>query len=432
MKALSFFLSVFFIGFFFCQTLVFSQDNTIFQNKVLKEGIKTVLCYKKGQEMSFPLINLESEEQIIFSFDELGNSINDYSWTLIHCNSNWQQSDLETVEYIDGYPSGNIDNYKFSQNTMVNYINYWLELPNEESRLMISGNYLLKIYERNNPENLIITQRFYVAERLVKISAKVDQIQVNSGEGRNQRINVQFNCNQQIENPSETLKFKIFQNTGFEKDFAKLKPSFVNGNTLKFELINELGFAGGNEYRHFDLKSLKFISDRILDIEKKEDCYHIRLREDEDRSSLPYNFKNDLNGRKLIKLENNEKSRIMADYCVVYFDLNAEIPLQNGDFYIYGSISDWGYGTKTKMDYDFNKKKFFTKLFLKQGYYNYLYLFKTEDKFYKTEEGKLITEGNHFQTENEYQILVYYKDYTTSFEKLVGYALINSTISADY
>ncbi len=439
MKSIFILVSYFLVSIYNC-TPINPQNNSIIKSQidkqwidqVYKAGIKSVLIYKKGWELSFPIIALNKDDQITLSFDELGTVKGDYSWSIMHCNSTWEQDELQSIEYISGHESVDVSESSFSQNTVTNYINYQIDIPSKDCKILKSGNYIVKVCERNNPENLILTNRFYVFEPLAELYAKVDQLKVNIKEGLNQRVNIEINYDDsEISNPSENIIIKILKNQGFEKTFANLKPSSLYNNTIKFENMAELCFVGGNEYRHFDTKSIKFLSDRLLNIEKDAKGNHVFLTLDENRSVLPYNFKNDINGRKSIKLENNEKSNIMADYCNVYFQLDAEIPLENGDFYIYGAITDWILDKNSKMVYDYNTKKFNAQLFIKQGYYNYLYLFKTEDELFKSEQYMYRIEGNNFQTENDYHILVYYRDIRSGYDKLISYFLASSSYSVD-
>jgi hypothetical protein len=65
------------------------------------------------------------------------------------------------------------------------------------------------------------------------------------------------------------------------------------------------------------------------------------------------------------------------------------------------------------MQYDTLSGTYRHALLLKQGYYSYQYL---------TPAGtKPPSEGNFFQTENRYQVLVYYKETGARTWRLVGY-----------
>jgi hypothetical protein len=408
-----------------------SQQNEIgklWENKVYKDGIKTVLLYKTGWELSMPIIQLNSSETVSLSFDEINQKRKNYSYAIIHCNANWQQSELEPIDYLRGNESGNIENYNFSQNTMVDYINYQLDFPTEDCKLQVSGNYIIKVFEDDDPTHIVLTARFYVYEKMIDISAKIEKLKLSLDEGQNQRVNFQIKYEaSEIENPVESLSFKILKNNETEKDFPELKPSSINENILAYQNIESLTFTGGNEYRHFDTKSFKFLSDCLEKIDRKEKTYYITIKTDPDKANLEYKNETDLNGKRLIKLENIDKSNIMADYSYINFELKADLPLEDGNYYIFGSLSNWALSDEFKMNYNQQKSIFEKQVFLKQGYYNYKYFFKSKDKRFNNEENEFRTEGNHFQTENDYSIFIYYKPYNENFQKLVGFQSINSS-----
>lgn len=408
------------------------NDLPILKNKVYKKTIKSVVIYNKDSELLLPAIELGTDEQVVLQFDEIGTQINNYAYSIIHCSSNWEQSNLMPLEYIEGFNDVNIRNYALSQNTLVNYVNYTVKFPNRDINITKSGNYIIKVHEQDNPDNVILVRRFYVYSKLATVDAKIDLMNVKVKGGMNQRINITLNCSNEVENPSANVFVKVQQNGGFVKDFRQIKPSFVSGNTLRFIAIDRMAFAGGNDFRHFDIKNFKFISDRIYTVKKMPDLHYVYLRDDWDKSGIEYKFKHDINGKRTIKLENNKISNLMSDYCYVYFQLDAALPMQNGDFYIYGALTDWDFPEKAKMTYNADNNKFEGKLFLKQGYYNYQYIFKSQDKMMNSEDNMYLSEGNHFQTENEYHIFVYYKSYSNDYEQLIAYETINSTRSANY
>ncbi len=408
------------------------DDNKIWQDKVYKNGIKSVLIHQKGNELLFPAIELGSDKQIVLQFDELGTNVNDYSYSVVHCDADWHESNLMPLEYVSGFNEVHVKNYVLSQNTLTNYVNYSIEFPNNELIITKSGNYIIKVYERYNPDNVVLTRRFYVYSKLANITANVDLMNVKVPDDINQRINITVDCSNKIENPAATVFIKVQKNRGLSKNFKSIKPNFVTGQHLEFKAISRMAFAGGNEFRHFDIKNFKFISDRIANIKRMPDMHYVYLRTDENRNNGVYKFKHDLNGLRTIKLENNNLSNIMADYCYVYFSLDAPMPLQKGDYYVYGALTNWGFENAAKMQYNPDNQRFECRLFLKQGYYNYCYLFKAEDAMFNTEADQYSVEGNNFQTENEYYIFVYYKDYSTDYEQIIAFERINSTRSADY
>lgn len=74
------------------------------------------------------------------------------------------------------------------------------------------------------------------------------------------------------------------------------------------------------------------------------------------------------------------------------------------------------------MTYNYVNKAYETVLYLKQGYYNYQYVLVEDDK----KPNAAFIEGSHYETENDYYILVYYQSYSDRYQQLIGYKKINS------
>jgi hypothetical protein len=407
------------------------QENNPLQewgNKIYKEDIKTMLIYKSGWELSMPVIELNSDEKITLSFDEINQSRKNYSYTVIHCDNKWQQSEIAPIEYIDGQEFGTIDDYDFSQNTLFDYINYHIDFPTENTKLLLSGNYIIKVFEDDDPSKILLTARFYVVEKKIGISAYIDKRTLPGLQGQNQYLNFQIKYNEsEIINPYESLRYKILKNNETELDFNELKPTSIFQNTMKFENLEKLAFTGGNEYRHLDTKSFKFLSDCLEKIDKKDNVYIVTIKTDFNKSDEEYKLETDLNGKRTVKLENNDESYMMADYCYVNFELSTDLPLEEGNYYIFGSLSNFSISDEFKMSYNMEKKVFEKQILLKQGYYNYKYAFVPNNKKFDNEENRYRTEGNYFQTENDFHIFTYYKPYNQNYYSLVGYSYTNSS-----
>jgi hypothetical protein len=399
----------------------------IWKNKQYKQSIKSALLYKSGWELSLPIVSLNSDEKLHLMFDELDKKRRNYSYTIIHCGHDWQQSDLEPYEFIEGHEFHPVDEYHFSQNTLINYINYQAEFPNENFKIILPGNYILKVVEENNPETIVLTRRFYVVQKMIEISGDIINQRLPKHDGLHHQVNFRLNFDpSKIENPVGNFSFKIIQNQGLEKNFSTLKPSSIMGNTLHYEMLPGLKFYSGNEFRHFDLKNFKFTSENLQEINRDPNGYKVILKPDIDLSHAKYEYKKDLNGKRLIKIEGSDRSYRMADYCTVQFSLIADTPIEKGSFYICGSLSNWDFDTEYKLEYNETSKRFEKEVVLKQGYYNYKYVFKPENVLQANDWQYYMTEGNHFQTENEYLLMVYYKPYNKTYQALVGFLSINS------
>ncbi len=397
----------------------------IVKNQILKQSIKTVLIYKEGWQLSFPIIHLTNEdEKITLCFDELGNQISDYSWKIKYCELDWTESELDAIDYIDGFAEGSVSDYTLSRNTKVNYINYKLSFPNNDLKFLKAGNYVVIIYENSNPEQIVLVRRFYVINSKVQIKGNVFKQSV-SNVSKNQSVNFSVKYSENIVNPLENIVSVIIKNGEEEINTQGIMPSKLTINEMAFEHIQKLSFQGANEYRHFDIKSVKFLSDKLERIENSDKYYKVLLRPDEMLSEKKYNYKPDINGKRLIKLENNKQSYIEADYCMVSFRLQAPVNLNRGNYYVYGALSNWEISDKFKMQYD--ERGFYkTQVFLKQGYYNYRYIFKNEGLNIAKDAQPLNAEGNFYQTENDYYILCYYKNPIDMCDELIGFLHLNT------
>jgi len=403
-----------------------NNDTKLWENKIYKKGIETVLIYKTGWELSFPIIDLNNdEEKITLLFDELGSDINDYSWQIIHCNMDWTQSELDPIDYVSGFSEGSINDYQTSRNTTVDYINYQVNFPNDDLRFQKSGNYIVKIFEQNDAEQIVLSKRFYVVDKKARISGDIFQQSVASI-GKNQRVNFTINFDNEIINPYSNLVSMVLKNSTSGISTKNISPSMLSNNQVSYKNINALAFPGGNEFRHFDIKSIKFLSDMLERINYTDNIYKVYLRPSIILKDAPYHFKNDINGKRLIKLENNDNSNIEADYCEVKFRLDAPLNLQNGSYYVFGALSDWNTSDNFKMYFNETCQCYTLSVFLKQGYYNYQYVFKNEGLSIDETAQWFSVEGSYHQTENDYYILTYYKNPSEYSEELISFAKINS------
>ena len=394
-----------------------------YENQVNDENIKTVLLFREGSDLTLPVINLNSGDRLELHFDDLSPQQRSFSYTLIHCNRLWLPSPMEQQEYLDGYGSGRIEKVTPSFNTTCDYFHYSLTFPAEEAMPRISGNYALVVYENNDPENLILVRQFYVTESLVTLDATVRQ---PSGEKYATGQEIEFSIGHEgysILNPSGDLSIRVRQNGNSRSDQIIIKPRFVGPAVISYGGNDEIVFNGGNEFRYFDIKSMKYEAEHIARIDFQPPYYHVFLKNAEPRAYDPYFTQQDLNGRFYIEKERSEDRHTEADYVKVHFLMNAQIPYTDGEIYIAGELSDWLLTDPYRMVYDSEHRQYEKVLLLKQGYYNYLFAYLPEGSK-KPDPGYL--EGNHFETLNEYAFFVYHYDSSWDYDRLIAVKQIQS------
>jgi hypothetical protein len=407
----------------FYALIIHAEENT---NKVFSDNIKTVLLFKTGFEMSFPVMSLGGSEELTFSFDDLDGDLKHYRYTFIHCDASWNTStDITPTDYISGYSDEEIIDYAYSYNTMVKYTHYTLKFPTSHLQPKLSGNYLLVVF-LDEPSQPVITRRFMVLEKLSP-GVTGEARQANTVNGRYTRQEVDFVIhpnNMQILDPNHDLKVNVTQNDRWDNALKNLKPRFVRGDELDYNYEGEKSFNGGNEFRNFDTKSLKYNTEHIRKMEFDSGYTQVYLLDDIPRTFKNYATEKDINGRRLIKNEDYaQNSDIEADYTMVHFFVPWPAILTNGKVYLMGALTDWQLDDNSRMAYDFTRHGYAKTLLLKQGYYNYEYVL-VDNKTGVADEGYF--EGSHWETENEYTVWVYYRAPGGLYDRLICVQNLNT------
>ena len=393
---------------------------------VYLEDIHTVNFYPINSPLGYPIIGLNEGTSLELTFDDLTEDVRDYQYEIIHCNSDWQPSELNEMDYLDGFNMEIITEYEFSFNTLTNYINYRLLFPNQNTKVTKSGNYLIHVFEDGDRELPILTRRFQVMERSMQIVSGLARTG-SVGKARTHQ-EIDFTIKHQgvnISNPHNDVKVIITQNGRWDNAIKDLKPLFIKEEQLIYDFQNKIVFPAGKEFRNFNTQSLNYRTERVARIiEDKVDKYHVELFAEKPRTNTNYSFFNDLNGKYVIENDDdNGNPHIRADYAWVHFSLAKPLPFDDAEVYLFGQMTDWEIQDKFKLKYVEKNKSYRGKAFLKQGYYDYQYA------YVKGAGSKPILaeiEGDWYETENDYHIFVYYRPPGGRYDRLVAVDLLNS------
>lgn len=406
-------------------TKVFSQTETLYSDYVYEPGIKTVKLYREGFDLSSPILELNKNDKLVLTFDDMAKDVKTFNYTVIHCNADWKPSSLYTSEYIEGYTDDRIVNYAFSFNTLQRYVHYTLNFPNENIRVTKSGNYILKVYSDYDPEKLVLTRRFMVVDQKIGIEAGVKRAIIINDRNTKQQIHFSiYNKNYPINDAYSDLHVILQQNQRWDNLITDLKPLFIKDDQLIYNQDEGNTFDGLNEFRYFDTRSFRFLSERIdhFDFDSLKQN-HVYLYGDDVRRFKRYSTYSDLNGRFKIKIQEGNNSELESDYGYVHFSLPYETPVPDGKLFIFGGLTDWQIRSNNELKYNKEKKAYEGILYLKQGYYNYHYAFVGDKE--KVIDPTFI-EGNHYETENDYTIYVYHRAIGTRYDQLIGIRQLNS------
>lgn len=392
--------------------------------QVYDADIRTVQLFKEGFELSAPLIELGSNDRLVLRFDDLGPLVKDLSYTIVHCDANWNPSDLAQGQYIAGAFSAMVDPPRQSHATYQPFFHYTLALPNEQMRPIRSGNYMLKVYHGYDEEDLVLTRRFLVAEKRVLVEASVQASRDVAVRDIAQQVDITVrHAGVQVPDPFSDLHVAVVRNLNWNDLRTGLKPRFVRNDELVYDHPPEARFLAGNEYRNFDLKNLRFNSIRVARVVEGRDMMEAILTVDQSRNIRVYFDQPDLNGRYLVRNDDFVGDPLGADYVMVNFTLAMDQPLVNAGVYVLGGFNDHRPAAPYLMVYDPQQRQYRLRVPLKQGFVDYCYAVLPKG----ADRPDLTTlEGSHFATENDYMVLVYVTDHQQRYDRLVGYRFLNS------
>ncbi len=449
---------------------IFYKDN---QDHIYKKYIKTVEFKLENNPLSYPIIPLDSGVKLNLSFDDMEGDFKDYYYTIVHCNADWTPSDLTKLDYIDGFEEGDITEYDYSFNTLTDFTNYTLSLPNDDMRFILSGNYVLQVFLEEDEREPVLTRRFVVTETLLTTRAEIRRASKVTKLGEAHEIDfVVDDPSNRFRRYSNTIQANIIQNGRWDNAIIGLKPLFVRDKMYDFDYTDKIVFEAGKEFRFIDIRKLNRGIPRIIQLEDSQEGYDVYIDTDECREYDLHFFQYDINGGFIIanridvdlsttssmidararqgrstnfnelfadsiRIEsyrqavyeaarNKEGDILESDYANVHFSLKSVMPFREEEVYLFGKMTDWKLDKQFKMKYNAETGVYQLVVPLKQGYYNYQYI------VHNTKNKKIsldTTEGNNEDTENDYTILVYYRPFGQSYDSIISYETINSVFN---
>jgi hypothetical protein len=407
---------------FLIASLVFGQ----FEDVKPPKNIKSLQIFNPQTNDNTPIIRIGGSESLFFLFDDLNTGYKRYQYKIEHRNADWSESNIFQSEFLNGVSSDYVRTHKNSFNTYQKYTNYQIQFPNDQMNVKLPGNYVLKVYLDNDSKPLF-TQRFSVYQPITEVGVSVSRYNNPTNQDLNQRLQIQVASGTQnlIESP-DGAKLFLMKNNNWEEGYFVNRPTFSRNNQLTYN-DTEILFPGGAEYNWFDNKNLEVPSLTTESTFRKDSVYHTVLRADIPKYNLPYDDYPDIDGNFFIRNNrygNEYAANSEADYAWVYFALQ-NFEDQDGLYvpYVVGAFNKWQINDETKLQKDEKSGLWVTEQFLKQGYYNYQYVVKN------TKTGQIdpsYVSGSFWQTENQYQVLFYYRPWGQRYDILMGYGTGNS------
>lgn len=391
---------------------LFSILSISFTITMNSQNIKSVQL-RPLQENSFSAI-VPFGTTIELSFDDLEADSKDYQYKIQHMTHNWKPSRLLTSQYIDGFDQNYLTEITNSFNTFQSYTHYKLTIPNINTVITKSGNYLLSIL--NNDDETVFTRRFvyYENNAIVGVAA----VRSRSTKTVNTQQTIEFSVNHPgitINNPQQEIKVALLKNNNWNTTITDLQPTFFQQNQLRYTYTNKTNFWGNNEYLNFDTKIVRNNSLNVFKVERKEVFHHF-LYPYKYEANLNYSYNPDINGQFVIRTIEANNANTEADYAMMHFFIEADYPFVNQEIHIYGAFNDFKIEDATKMQYNESQKMYEGNVLLKQGFYNYTFVGVDENDNVNTR----LIRGSFFETENEYNVIVYYRPIGGFYDRVIG------------
>lgn len=406
--------------------LLFSACIVVAQNtdRILDDQVRSVKLSVMGAPLSMPIVDIKAPGGVLsLEFDHLGDELRDYAYTLLHCNRDWSFSELDQLEYIDGFTEDRITSIEPSFNTITQYTHYTLRLPNQNVRWSKSGNYILRVTDKED-ERVVLERRFMVVEPQWRIDANL--VRTVMVEKSNTHHEIDFKVvtkNARISNAQNDVSAIILQNGRWDNAIGPLKPYIERADGISFDYQDVVVFPAGKEFRFFDIRTFDFRGDHVKTISDRGDYIDVTLRTDETRFARPIDFRPDANGRFVIENNNANQTLLQCDYAKVLFSIAQNMPIDEADVYVFGELSDWQLKPEFKMEYSHEARAYYCETVLKQGYYNYQYVVLDHRTGAPDPDG---LEGNWHETGNLYTLLVYFHPFGSRYDRLMGAVTLNS------
>lgn len=406
-------------------SLFFHTSYAVTPDSIYMKNIHTVRLFQPASQVSFPSINLNGNDRLELHFDDLEGGVKNYYYTFELCNYDWTPSQVMPMEYTKGFTQTRIIDYRFSSVALTRYTHYQVVFPQANSYPTKSGNYILRVYLDSDTSKVAFTRKFFVVEPLATIVGKVSQPFTPAYFNTGQKVSFNVDLKGIKEyNAAQQTHVVLLQNFRWDNAFMDMKPAFIRGNSIEYNSETQGIFPGGKEWRWLDIRDFHLQTDRVAKADYNNNSTEIYLKPDLPWDGQRYVYFNDLDGMSSIEAVRGINPHFEGDYAHVHFSYLPPdgIPHTKEDVYLFGQLTDYEFTDSTRLRFNESTGLYETDLLLKQGYYDYTYMLRNKLNPLEIRT----TDGNYYETENIYTILVYYKPFGARADRLIGIALLNS------
>mgnify|MGYP001474873565 FL=1 len=376
------------------------------------QQIKTIQLRPLGENNFSAIVPLGSILKL--SFDDLDADSKEYKYKIEHKTHDWKPSRLLSSQFVNGFDQNTIINVTNSFNTLQSYTHYEVKIPNINTVITKSGNYLVSVLDAYDA--VVFTRRFVLYENATTVPVSV--IRSRNIKTMDTQQTIQFSVNHpgiRINNPRQEIHITLLKNNNWNESIHDVQPTFFKQNQLLYTYMNKTNFWGGNEYLNFDSKILRNKSLNIVKITKKE-VYNHYLYPFTFNAFRNYTYNPDINGQFAVRTLEGNDNNTEADYALMHFSLQVDEMFKEKEVYVYGAFNNFSIGEKNSMYYNPKNQTYHASILLKQGFYNYTFATRGADGLVNTNE----INGSFFETENEYTAIIYFKPFGSLYDRVIG------------
>lgn len=389
------------------------------QHRIFDKNICTLQVTLNGNPLLPPVLSLGKASHIQVSWDEMSHDYQRYIYRIQHCDRNWETTaDLFESDYLHGTNDLPVEDYENSFNTTQIYTHYSMTFPNKDVNVLLSGNYKLLVFNEDDMDRgPVIEVRLHVVEEETNLTMQVSSNTDIDFNDTHQQVALSLNYGTlRVTDPYTQIHAVVTQNRRNSRTVHGIRPDINKANGLEWKHCKELIFPAGNEYHKFEILNMAISGMNVDRMRWFEPFHHAILWENEVAQN--YLTEEDHNGAFYPRTYDQESNTTQSEYVVVHFTLQS--PRLSKKVYVNGEWSNGEFAEECLMQYNEEYGCYEASILLKQGYYDYQYI---------TSDGATIeTMGDFWQTENEYQAFIYYKELGGRYDRIVGYSRGNTRL----
>lgn len=391
-------------------------------------NIQGIKLYIQGNQLGYPIIALNSSSLLELHFDDMEGRVKNYYYTFQLCNADWTPVNLSTFDYLKGFSQIRINQYRQSSISQTKYVHYQAIIPDRNCVPVKSGNYMLKVFLDGDQEKIAFTRRILVFDKLADVGMQVVQPFNTEIFRTHQKVVFQVDKAQlNVVNPVQQVKAVVLQNYRWDNAKLNISPTFIRNNTMEFNDENTLVFPAGKEYRWADLRSFRLQTERVAKAESTPGNIQLYLQPDAERTQQRFINFTDYNGFYFVESREVSNPWWQSDYATVHFTFvpKGNQPFADKKIFVVGEMNEYNTNDTSAMTYNSTDGVYEKTMYLKQGYYSYNYVTK-DSKLKKSTSQTELTDGNYWETENDYTVLIYYRSLSGRHDELIGFSTVNS------